>query len=198
MWWGDLEIWLKLFSLGCQFISFIKKLFRWIPTALCCCGWCTASLLSDINKSLLMNSDSCIELLRRKTRSVAMMYLVVISFKKTSLMCHHIHQQTKSNVDPKWWKMTIFQFSKNSFRLEQHLEPSRGEMSNCSSRTIKTKKMVIHVRLPDCNFLCCSRACRHYYFSHGKIIFWVPRTILLLCFSSTVAFPKLLFSVCSV
>ena len=91
MWWGDLEIWLKLFSLGCQFISFIKKLFRWIPTALCC-GWCTASLLSDINKSLLMNSDSCIELLRRKTRSVAMMYLVVISFKKTSLMCHHIHQ----------------------------------------------------------------------------------------------------------
>ena len=84
----------------------------------------------------------------------------------------------------KLWKMTIFQFSKNSFRLEQHLEPSRGEMSNCSSRTIKTKKMVIHVRLPDCNFLCCSRACRHYYFSHGKIIFWVPRTILLLCFVS--------------
>ena len=137
MWWGDLEIWLKLFSLGCQFISFIKKLFRWIPTALCCCGWCTASLLSDINKSLLMNSDSCIELLWCKTRSVAMMYLVVISFKKTSLMCHHIHQ-LKRNL--KLWKMTIFQFSKNSFRLEQYLEPSRGEMSNCSSRTIKTKE----------------------------------------------------------
>ena len=102
MWWGDLEIWLKLFSLGCQFISFIKKLFRWIPTALCCCGWCTASLLSDINKSLLMNSDSCIELLRRKTRSVAMMYLVVISFKKTSLMCHHIHHQ---NEIQRWSKI---------------------------------------------------------------------------------------------
>ena len=100
MWWGDLEIWLKLFSLGCQFISFIKKLFRWIPTArCCCCGWCTASLLSDINKSLLMNSDSCIELLWCKTRSVAMMYLVVISFKKNFLnVSSYSSTKTKSKI----------------------------------------------------------------------------------------------------
>ena len=43
------------------------------------------ALPRDINKSLLMNSDSCIELLWCKTRSVAMMYLVVISFKKNFL-----------------------------------------------------------------------------------------------------------------